>query len=529
MDDAIDKDREYIINKCRDSFIYLGRVVTPKTFYKPSPPFHYEIEDVVLGNGRWIKDESVPEHLRDKEAKFIKGKYDNHKISIQAPRGYAKSTLLAAYAALHHILFYGASTYTVIQSKTRKEAVKRLKKLKNIFEYSPEFQVIFGINWNAQTADIWREDKVIAKDGDLEHTIEAIGTGGQSRGLKEDDTRVTLLILDDPEDEENTKTVERMGNNLDKLLACLPGLDKRGSQIIIIGTPLNAQCMVKTLEKADGWVTKTFPACSEITKEVLWEDYETFDDLMNEKKELLSIFRVSKFYSEKMCEITGDEEQTFKEKDLRFWDGYVEAKDEGSYLHITHLNKVKLPEEDIRSVNIYMGVDPASSENSKSDYSTTVPVAYDNYKNIFLLDYFESQVLPPVHAEQIIEKIKELKPQRVHVETVSYQEALRTTLRDRLAEEGIYQLGLDRKWQPRRNKDLRLTDMVRFTASHKLHVKEKHRTMIAELTLFPRGRKNLLDGLWYATRILREPYHILGKIIKKVEETTEKVIGWMGR
>ena len=518
-----------IINKCRDSFIYLGKVLDTKkkTFYKDSPDFHYEIEKVLLNKGTWVKDPTVPEELRAIEAKFIHKESDNKKICIQAPRAYAKSTLVAAYKVLHHILFYdGDMTYTVIQSKTRKEAVKRLKKLKNLFNYSYMLKEVFGVDFGMSTAETWREDKVILQGG---HTIESIGNLAQSRGLKEDDCRVTLLVLDDPEDEENTKTIDRMDDNFRKLLTGLETLDKRDSQIVIIGTPLNAQCMVKRLENAEGWVTKIFPACDENTKECLWEEYEPFEELMQKKKEALSVGMVSTFYSEKMCTISGDEEQAFKEKDLRFWDGYVENVDGENFLHITHLNKVELPEEDVRAVEIYIGVDPASSENSRSDYSTTVPVAYDEYKNIFALDYYEKQVLPPVHAEQILEKIKELQPKRVHVESVSYQESLRNTLQNRLAEEGIYQLGLNKKWTPRREKDTRLTDMVRFTASHKLHVKEKHRTLIAELTMFPRGRKNLLDGMWYATRIMREPNHIYGEIKTKIEKVTDKAISWMGR
>lgn len=508
--------KEQIIEKCKESFIYLGNVVTPDTFDLPSPKFHFEIEDVVLGNAKWVYNKSTDSY------DIVYGNFTNKKICIEAPRGYAKSTLIAAYAVLHHLLFYGDKTYIIIQSKTRKEAVKRLRKIKNIF-HSRVFRAVFDKHYNESTCPIWREDKILTPDGD---TIEAIGTGQQTRGLKEDDTRVTLWVLDDPEDENNTKTQDSMDDNFHRLLTSLPALSKNESQIIIIGTPIHQMCMVERLMNAEGWVTAKFPACDEITKEVLWHEYETYEDLMQEKKEMMSLGKVSVFYSEKMLVITGDEDAVFREADIQYYKGFIDIVDGEAILNITSLNKKELEEPILKPVNLYMGVDPASSESSKSDYSTTVMIAYDEDQCIYVLPYFEKQVRPSVHAEDIINKIIEYPIKRVNVETVSYQESLRNIINDYLREKNKYQYGLEKKWTPRRDKDTRLKDLERFTVNKKLYLQENMHTLLAELLNFPRGRKNLLDGLWYATRYLSIPDHSTEPI--KKEEEDEPTLSWMG-
>jgi len=510
-----------IIRECRDSFIDLGLYVTPETFFNATPDFHREIENVVLGNGYWEENPDT------KSIEYIDKPRFNHKINIEAPRGYAKSSLIAAYAAVHHAMFYEGTAYVVILSKASREAKKRLKKIKTIFE-SKRFQQIFGVVWNEYTCPTWREDKIVTPTGVV---FEAAGFSMQSRGLKEVDTRVTLCLLDDVQDENNTKTLEAMDDALESFLSLLPGLDKRGSQIIIIGTPLKAQDLVSTFLKAKGWTSKRFSACNEETQEVLWEEHETFEDLMEEKAEALSIHKISKWYSEKQCILTGREDQLFKEKDLRWWDGYLEVADNGSFLHITELNGELFIDdmgnkiERVIPVNTYIGVDPASSSARNACPSVTLPLAYDKDKNVYVLPYFQKRVDATDHADQLLSKIIEMKPNRVDVESVAYQDILRKLMQNRLAEKNLYQRGLNTKWTPRKGKTDRLEELGDFAKSHKLHLQRNMQTLVGELTLFPNGSFDLLDGLWYATRMMRVPYHDKAEYIE--EEPEELKTSWM--
>jgi hypothetical protein len=244
---------------------------------------------------------------------------------------------------------------------------------------------------------------------------------------------------------------------------------------------------------------------------------ETYEELMKDKEDHISIGKVSMWYSEKMCVITGDEDQLFEEQDLRWWDGYLETEGEDSYLHITHSNRRKtangnwemilLDSERVIPVTTYMGVDPASSLRRGADYSTTVPIAMDERKNIYVLPYFEKRVKPTDHARQIQEKFLEIRPKKTYIETVSYQEALKSIMMEWMQDNDEYIPGINRPWKPRQEKSERLSELQRFTKSNKLHLQPGMHRLLDEMLLFPRGNMNLLDGLWYATRKLTVPDH----------------------
>lgn len=476
-----------VLERCRDDFLFLGKTVASKAFELPSPAFHYELRDLMQGKDR--------------------------KVAIEAPRGYAKSTL-CIFKVLQHILFDEGSKYVVIQSKTQKEAKKRLGAIKNIIEYSQAFRDLFGY-MGEHAAKTWTLDTVVLANGD---TIESKGYGQPVRGgLTEDWARVTLYYLDDPEDEDNTKTSDAMEGNLKKFLSALPGIKKKTGKVIVVGTPINQSCLIEKLRKMGGWVFKHYQAVNEATKQVLWEEMETYDELMQEKQDHLSIGKVSMWYSEKQCVITGDEDALFEENDFRWWDGYLETEGEDSFLHITHLNRrksannnwemIQLENEKVIPVNTFMGIDPASSLRKGSDFSTTIALAYDEHKNLYMLPYFEKRVRPTDHARQIQEQFLEIRPKRTYIEATAYQEALRSIMREWQEDNEEWIPGLEKKWQPRQEKNDRLSDLQRFTKSKRLHLQPGMDRLLDEMLLFPRGNKNILDGWWYATRSLSIPDH----------------------
>ncbi len=354
--------------------------------------------------------------------------------------------------------------------------------------------------------------------------------GGQPvrGGLTEDWARVTLYYLDDPEDEDNTKTKDAMEANLKKFLSALPGLKKKSGKVIVVGTPINQACLVEKLRKMGGWTFKHYQAVNEKTKEVLWPEMETYAELMQEKEDLLSIGKVSMWYSEKQCEITGDEDALFEEDEIRWWDGYLETIGEDSFLHITHFNRRKTPnnnwemilleKERIIPVNTYQGIDPASSLRRGADFSTTLPVAFDEKKNLYILPYFEKRVRPTEHAKQIQDKFLEIRPKKTYIEDVAYQEALKSIMRDWMEETDNYIPGINRPWKPRQEKSERLKELQRFTKSKKLHLQPGMNRLLDEMLLFPRGNMNLLDGLWYASRSLRVPDHTYEGTKREMEE-----------
>src|SRR5574343_95799 len=352
QEEARDEYRRREVNRCVNDFLYFAKSLTPKAFYNETPDFHHEVTKLMMD--------------RSKE-----------QICIQAPRGFAKSTLNVRFI-LHHILFDPGNKVVIIQSKTQPEAINRLDAIKNILEYSQYFKDVFGYcGQAAPQTKTWTEKKIKTGLAGFEFSIKAIGTGMPARGVLEtgedlSDTRITLFLLDDPDDEENTLTKDQMIKNYDKFAGSKEGLDPRTGRVICIGTPVRQGCIVDRLYGATGWESKKYQAYWKENGEIklLWGERRSYEWLQAKMAEYEYQGRISKFYSEYMCEIVGEADQLFKEEYIQYYEGHVDAKQDGGVLHITKINdrEVNLS----KPVNIFIGIDPASSTKQTADYSVTM-------------------------------------------------------------------------------------------------------------------------------------------------------------
>jgi predicted phage terminase large subunit-like protein len=384
----------------------------------------------------------------------------------------------------------------VLVSRTQDHAIKLLGTIKDTIEYSESFRQIYGY-WGQHSAKQWAKSEIELKDGTM---IICKGTGQQLRGIKVGSQRPTLIIVDDPEDENNTKTAEAMEQNLRWLLqSAVPSLDPKKGKIIVIGTPQHQRCMVEILKEMKGWINMHF--APDLDKNIaLWEDWQPIAKLVQKKEELESIGRASVFYREYMCQIVGDEDQLFQEKYIQYHDYELKIDKVGN--HYLKNDKEEFP------VNVFMGVDPASSVRKTADYSVIMPVAVDENNKRYILQYYRQRATPMQLAESIIEYFKIFKPVKVRVESVGYQEMLREYLRQRCDEEKIFISGLEIKESPRTSKSSRLETMQPYFAQKKMYMLESMSELRDELLLYPRGKHDdLLDGLFYAMKKCYPPHH----------------------
>ena len=382
------QDNKLLKDKLKDNMILFGRIVSSNMFSVPSPDFHYKIADVLMND-------------------------DSKQVNIIAPRGHAKSSIVGGIYPLYHILNHEGKKLIILVSRTQDHAIKLLGTIKDMLDYSQQLRAIYGY-WGQHSAKTWAKAEVELKDGTM---IICKGTGQQLRGIKVGSQRPTLIIVDDPEDENNTKTSEAMEQNLRWLLqSALPSLDPMRGKIAVIGTPQHQRCLVEVLKEMDGWVNMHF--APNMDKEIaLWEEWQPIEKLKQKKRELESIARVSVFYREYLCQIVGDEDQLFSEKYLKYHNYDYSIDGDGQHFLVD--GEKKLP------VNIFMGVDPASSIKKTADYSVIMPIAVDKDNNRYILPYYRKRATPMKLAESIIQYFKMYKPSKVRIESVGYQEMLR--------------------------------------------------------------------------------------------------------
>jgi len=488
-------NKDQIRRRLKNDLVLFGKVCVPNMFAVPSPPFHYKIAEQLV-------DDSV------------------RQICIIAPRGHAKSSLVGGIYPLYHLMFEKGPKLIVLVSRTQDHAVKLLGTIKDVLDYSQNFRSIFGY-WGMQSARKWSRAEIELKDGSM---IICKGTGQQIRGIKVGNQRPTLIIVDDPEDEMNTKTVDAMEGNLRWLLqSAMPSLDPRRGKIVIIGTPQHQRCMVEVLKEMDGWKNMYF-APDIKKKKALWEEWFSIEKLKRIMREMESINRVSVFYREYLCQIIGDEDQLFREEDIQFYDGYVTVSDGYATLHLTELNGKKLDEE--RPINIFTGVDPASSTRQTADYTVIFNLGVDNAENRFVLPYYRKRAKPMEIARQIIENFKKYRPLKTRIESVGYQEMLRQYVRSLCDDMGLFIPGLEIKENPRTSKSSRLESLQPYFAQKRVYIKKNMRDLVDELLLYPRGKHDdLLDGMYYANKGSYKAYE--KNVVKTPQKRFSRLSGWL--
>ncbi len=487
-----DKEKELELMERKP--LYFGKVIMPKMFKVPSARFHYELEEAYLN-------------------KSLK------KINTIAPRNHAKSSVITGNFATHHLLTGEGQKVIVIVSQTQPLAVRALNKIKNLLNKSEMIRYFYG-DLGEKTARIWRSDHIVLANG---NAIYALGMGQQVTGFKVDDQRITLLILDDPENDDNTKTAEAMEDNFDKLVKeYVPALDVARGRIWVVGTPQKENCIVERLKDMEGWTTFWYDSIvNEERKEVLWEEQISWNFLMEEKRSYESVGKAHLFASEYRCVVRGADDNLFTKQMFKYWDGELVIKPNGySYLAIKVLDNNLLDEIEYRPVNVFTGIDPASSVADTADYSVIYTVAVDANMNIFCLPYVRQRLKPYDLVTRIQIENKKYRPHHTRVEVNGYQQMLA---------EAVHRMELFHgaiiKETARNEKNNRLGSLHNFYATGKVYHKMDMKEFENELLFYPRSKHDdIMDAFYYATFKVYPPSHYyLGDKNDRYEDEEESV------
>jgi hypothetical protein len=118
------------------------------------------------------------------------------KLSCVAPRGSAKSSWVS-WAYVLYVLCHGYERYVMLVSDTATQARLYLANVRHELEENQslarDHPAAFG------HGPVWREERIILRNGCV---VEALGTGDKIRGRRHRAERPTLVILDDPQNDE---------------------------------------------------------------------------------------------------------------------------------------------------------------------------------------------------------------------------------------------------------------------------------------------------------------------------------------
>ncbi len=192
-------------------------------------------------------------HFRDKSAPFHHKIFNemqrNRFLAVAAPRGSAKSTILAFLKPTHSVVFK-LKRYICIIGASQEKANEKLGSIKKFFRDDSDF----GIEMVKDT-----ESEVQFRHPDKFET--KISTFGREqvpkvRGAKFDAYRPDLIIIDDLEDDkqvENPELRREVREHFEDSI--LKSLDAQTGECIVIATVLNDDCLIARLVSKDHYVT----------------------------------------------------------------------------------------------------------------------------------------------------------------------------------------------------------------------------------------------------------------------------------
>mgnify|MGYP003627455493 FL=1 len=485
----------------------------------PELPMHYHIRS------------KSPEFHKEIVSKLLNLKVGS-KLAVVAPRGHAKSTLINLIYPLHRILF-DEEKFILLISESEKQSKFYLETIGNEIEFNEKLQYFFGDrkgrNWGKE------EKEFVAgfdEDGVPNSYCKVLirGTGQKVRGLKYGAYRPTLTVIDDGEGERNTAT-QTLRDQFRQWLNGAVIAGSGDSKLIFIGTIVDEESYLNRIaghlaydkngnRKIKGWDSLFYQAIlqdnpigsftasgKEILDKndkpkVLWEDYRPYEWLIAERDRLVSEGDVAYFYQEYQNIPMDDSFRVFKKENINYWEGHFKNSDDFSII----IREVEDETWEI-PVNVFIGVDPASSENIKADFSVIMVIGVDAENNIYVIDYHRGQMAPMDLADKLTEMIEHYKPKLVNIEETGHVMLSDYMMRESKRTGKFYNV------MPKKaikSKYYRIKQLQPYFASDAMCIKDEHWELEQELLNFKEHgsfKKDTLDALRWAIDDIYSPRH----------------------
>lgn len=325
-------------------------------------------------------------------------------FAIEAFRESAKTQYVLRAFPFYCLSFPAASRdYIVIIKNNTPLAQAKLKEIEHEFESNPALQANI-IKIREKSGSVLSVD---VKDGNGKRNIriEAYGKGSSIRGLANIDRRPKIVIVDDPQDLEDSKSDTVLASDWDWFLSDVMFLGQ-STRIFMIGNNLGDKCIIERVSHNPeelGFQFKRLPIIE--GDEPTWPDKYTKEGIEAEKKSYQALGKLDVWLRERMCQAVADETRVFKPEYFRYY------------------NPVKKQEIAERS-NVFMLVDPATSTSTDSDYRAILVIAVDEDGQWFILDCSYGRYDSKVLIDEIFRLAVEWEVREVGIESGALKGAI---------------------------------------------------------------------------------------------------------
>ncbi|MXS82262.1 phage terminase large subunit [Nitrosomonas oligotropha] len=409
--------------------------------------------------------------------------------AIAAPRGNAKSTIVTQIGVIW-CLVTGRKKYPVIVMDALDQALPMLEAIKAELEFNPRLMMDFPEATGQ--GRVWQVGTIVTSN---DAKVQVFGSGKRMRGLRHGPHRPDLVIGDDLENDENVRSPEQR----DKLEAWLKktvlslGAADDSMDVVIIGTILHYDSVLNRLINNPLWKSRKFRAIIEWPHNMsLWDKWEEI--LLNDGEEAAQAF-----YDERKAAMDDgaivswpSAQPLYKLMFKRARDGRTafdseQQNDPVSGDDAPFANSIQFWVNRLLEWRFFGACDPSLGKKGASrDPSALLVGGFNRHTGI--LDVVEALIkkrVPDKIIEDIIELQRQYKCVLWGVETVQFQEFLKTELVKRSAQRGIPVPATGIK--PIDDKILRIESVQPHMANGLIRLHPSQNTLIDQLRHFPKA------------------------------------------
>lgn len=224
-----------------------GAKYVPHYFPLPFNKAHYKLQDIV-------------ESFKTKR---------KQKVVVRIPRGYAKSTIVSFLTALK-ALCEGTEPYILLGSETDTLAKKYLANIKTELEFNEKLRADYPLAcvepvvWNAERIELRNKT-----------CCETFGKGTGVRGSRFGEHRPTLVIVDDPQKDDDVNSPTTRETDYQWVLRTLMPVKGPNTNFLFVGNDLHQESIVGQLSRNASFTHITFAAVEVWpTNMQLWDEWE---------------------------------------------------------------------------------------------------------------------------------------------------------------------------------------------------------------------------------------------------------------
>lgn len=359
----------------------------------PPALFHFKLSDLLLKNT------------------------DN--IAIEMFRESGKSSYALRTFPLHCLCYPDKKlSYIVIIKQNQRMAGCKIKDIINEYLANPLLKHNL-VAIKEQSVRVFSVD-VKNADGEIINVrIEGFGKGASIRGLSNQDRRPDIVILDDIQDKDDSRSETILSADWDWFLSDIVFLG-RTSRIFIIGNNLGEKCVIERCishAKQLGFTPVKIPVMKDNIP--AWPEQQSLEQILNERQNYEQMGKLDIWMAEKMCCAVAQENQIFDPNDYRYY---------SADLKFDMLNRL----------NLYACLDPACSTKDTACYRAITLTGVDPDNKWFLLDCPFGRWQPDETINHIFDMVVKYRLKTFYIEKGWWEQTMRNFIFEEMRRRNIF-------------------------------------------------------------------------------------------